>query len=241
MKMRHIWFGMPLAAVASALLAGIPVKQVVKCPVGGKKFTVMQTMSCSSSGATSDFFLKVDSSCDFVTRLPQCPDNALPLYKDFTKEEVVLLQAYVTGDEFRALSNRSRFARAKKVDDFLISKGSTPGFDFWNLLQGLKYDRASTLGDPEYMRWLQEKGTAELAIAKGVDAAAVRLVLAYVSYLSGDFAAASVGLDSVRSDSDQEVKDNPFVSAYLDHLGKCVAARDVKLCPPEAKVFEGNN
>lgn len=234
MKARNLYLGLTLATLATAGIAGIPTSDTLVCPVGGKKFSVTGTMSCSTFGGSQDFFLKVETSCDFVTRLAQCPENGLPLYKEFAKDEVALLKDYVQSEEYRALAGRSRFAIAKKVDDYLVSKGSKSAFGFWYVLGGLQHDREATLADPEYMVWLREKGTVELTTAKGLDAAIIRLVMAYSSYLAGDFEAASAGMATVRADT--EVKDHWLVQAYLTRLGACVEARDVKLCPPEAKI-----
>ncbi|HEX4848364.1 MAG TPA: hypothetical protein VFV30_09485 [Novosphingobium sp.] len=234
MKTRNLWLGASLSFLASAGIAGIPTSDKLTCPVGGKSFSVTGTASCSTFGATQDFFLKVETSCDFVTRLPQCPDNGLPLYKEFTKDEISLLKDYVATPEYTALAGRSRFAIAKKVDDFLVSKGSKSAFGFWYVLGGLQYDREATLSDPEYMGWLQEKGAEALTTAKGVDAAVIRLVMAYGRYLSGDFEGASAGLAAVRADA--EVKDHWLVAAYAARLEPCIAARDVKLCPPDMRI-----
>ncbi len=234
MKTLNIWLGSVFATLATAAVAAIPTTETLTCPVDGKKFTITGTAVCSTVGGSQDFFLKVETSCDFVIKLPRCPDNGLPLYKEFTPAEVTLLQDYLATDEYKALAGRSRFAVAKKVDDYLVGKGSAAAFDFWNVLGGLQHDRAATLSDPEYMGWLQTTGKAELATVQGIDAAVVRLVMAYGSYLAGEFDAASAGLAVVRADV--AVKDHWLVEAYLTRLGACVAARDVKLCPPEGKV-----
>lgn len=233
-RTRNLWLGSALGLLATAGIAGIPTSETVKCPVGGKSFVIAGTASCTTFGGSQDFFLKIETSCDFVTKLAQCPENGLPLYKEFTSDEAALLKDYVASDDYRANAGRSRFAIAKKVDDFLVSKGSKPGFNFWYALGGLQYDREATLGDPEYMIWLDEKGKVELETAKGVDAAIIRLVLAYVRYLAGDFDAAKAGIAAAQAD--ETAKDHWLVKAYTVRLGACVEARDVKLCPPGARI-----
>lgn len=234
MKRRNLWMGASLTLLATAGIAGIPTAQPVTCPIDGKAFNIIGTPACTTFGGSQDFFLKVQTSCDFVTRLPRCPDSGLPLYKDFSAAEIALLKEYVTTDEYRALAARSGFAIAKKVDDFLVSKGSKPTFDFWYALRGLQHDRSSTQNDPEYMTWVREKGEIQLEMTAGVDAAVIRLVLAYADYLAGRFEASEAGLAIVRSDP--PVKDHWLVQAYLARLGACLKARDTKLCPSNQQV-----
>jgi hypothetical protein len=123
MKAQHFVAGLMLAGFATPAAAGIPTSEKVKCAVGGKSFTITGTMSCSRFGGSQDFLFKVESSCDFVTKLPQCPDNGLPMYKEFTAAEVALLKNYLKGPEFVALRGRSRYDLAKKTDDFFGQHG----------------------------------------------------------------------------------------------------------------------
>ena len=58
-------------------------------------------MSCSSMGATMS--LRPITSCDFVTRLPVCPSNGLPLFKDFPADEVARPERYVQTPDYAAL------------------------------------------------------------------------------------------------------------------------------------------
>jgi hypothetical protein len=235
MKALRFWTGMIFANLASVAIAGIPIDETVICPIGGKSFTITGTGACTTFGGTQDFLLKVQTSCDFVTRLPKCPENGFPVYKAFTPTEIALLNDYAKGDEFAAMATRSRFYIAKKVDDFLISKGSAPTFNFWCLLGGLQQDREATINDVEYLGWVKSVGRADLSKASKDDAPIIQLVLAYVAYLTGDFDAATSDLRSVKLDT--SVKENAFIQRHVTRLSACVAARNVKLCPASERVM----
>jgi hypothetical protein len=225
-----------LAMLATASHAGVPYQQKQVCPVGGQKFETIGTGSCSTSGFTQDFFFKRPSSCDFVTRLPQCPDNKLPLYKEFTKEEVTLLEAYLATEEYLAIEGRSRFYIAKKIDDFLVAKGSTPVMNFSYLLGGLQNDRENTETDNEYRQWVINAGAQDIGKGDPADVPYIRMLIAYIAYLGGQFDQAYTLLQAVKDDA--SVKDSPLVKTYVARVERCVAARDSSLCPSSDYVMQ---
>jgi hypothetical protein len=218
-----------LALLATASHAGIPIQEKKVCPVGGQKFETLGTVSCSTYGLTQDFFLKRPSSCDFVTRLPQCPDNKLPLYKEFTPDEVKLLETYVASEEYLAMENRSRFYIARKIDDFLVSKGSARVMDFSYLLGGLQHDRERTESDSEYRQWVMDAGKEEIGKADAGDHPYIRMLMAYTAYLGGQFDEASSLLETVKADA--SIKGNALVTTYVARVEQCVEAKDSSLCP----------
>ncbi len=221
--------GAGLAMLATASHAGIPYQQKQVCPVGGQKFETTGTGSCSTFGLTQDFFFKRPSSCDFVTRLPQCPDNKLPLYKDFTKDEVKLLETYLASEEYLAIEARSRFYIAKKVDDFLVSKGSEKVMNFSYLLGGLQNDRENTENDSEYRQWVIDAGMEDIKKGDPADVPYIRMLMGYTAYLGGQFDHASALLQAVKDDA--SVKDSPLVKTYVAKVERCIAAKDTALCP----------
>ncbi len=235
MRMLRVSASTFFLVTATSAIAGIPTINTLTCPVGGKTFTTTGTASCTTFGGSQDFLLKVQTSCDFVTRLPRCPDNGLPMYKDFSAKEVALLESYLKSAEYLALVGRSRFFTARKIDEYLVRSGSVPVFDFWYLLGGLQHDRAATLTDPDYLQMLKAAGRLDLAKAERKDVPIMRLLLAYAGYLTRDFAAAKTDLGAV--ESDDSVKDNKFVQTYAKRLSACIKAEDVKLCPAGDQVM----
>jgi hypothetical protein len=234
------WASMALLAMmATASHAGIPIQEQQICPVGGQKFETIGTGSCSSSGMTQDFYLKRASSCDFVTRLPQCPDNKLPLYKEFSASEVKLLEAYVASEDYLGMERRSRFYIAKKVDDFLVANGSARVMNFSYLLGGLQNDRENTENDSEYRQWVIDEGKDEIGKADPGDVPYIRMLMAYTAYLGGQFDEASMLLQTVKDDA--SVKDAPLVKAYVSRVERCVQAKDSSMCPSSDYVMSEAN
>jgi hypothetical protein len=236
--------GGAVALIATVGHAGIPTKEMLTCPVDGTKFETVGSSSCSSSRGSQDFFMRLQTSCDFVTRLAQCPDNKLPLYKEFSETEIALLSEYIKGDEYQAMRDRSRFYIIKKIDDYLVSKGSTPTINFAYLLGGMQYDRESTQNDAEYRRWFIDAGEKEAASVDPHHSPFVRLMLAYTHSLNGQFDKSNELLANVKAD--EHVKDNKLAAAYVARLGECNAAKDLTKCPstdivqPQEKVENTN-
>lgn len=87
----------PMVFSAGTAFAGMPVETPFTCPVGGEEFVITDTMSCSEMGRT--MLLRPVTSCDFVTRLPVCPGNGFPAYRDATEEELARLDTLVASED----------------------------------------------------------------------------------------------------------------------------------------------
>lgn len=104
--MRRIMAGIGCAAAAMAAPAGAghPILIEMKCPVGGKRFNHTSTQSYSIWGSRPDG--KPYGSWDFPMPLPVCPDNRLPIYKDFSAQEVRKLRPLIRSPEYREMRER---------------------------------------------------------------------------------------------------------------------------------------
>ena len=71
----------------------------MKCPVGGKKFTYISTPTMSRWGSRPDG--KPYGSWTFPVPLPECPDNGLVMYREFSKPEIKTLKGLIAAPEYR--------------------------------------------------------------------------------------------------------------------------------------------
>jgi hypothetical protein len=111
--------------------AGTPYEETVTCPVGGEKFEHTYTGSYSTFGSRPDG--KPYGSWTFPMPLAVCPKNKLPIYDEFSKEEVAKLQPLVGSEEFRriASANTPYFTAA-----WLMERTGRPANDIaWMILQ----------------------------------------------------------------------------------------------------------
>ena len=120
-----------VAALAVALLAptaaqaGFPIKEKVRCAVGGERFTYVTTPSYTIFGARPDG--KPYGSWTFPLALPICPGNGLIMYKEFSKAEVQALPRLLASPDYKALKEETPryraawLARSLDPQDLLIS------------------------------------------------------------------------------------------------------------------------
>lgn len=90
-----------IALAAGPVSAGMPVTEEMTCPIGGGKFSFTTTASYSTYGERPDG--KPYGSWTFPLALPECPDNGLVLYKEYTPEEVAKLEPLVASEAYQAL------------------------------------------------------------------------------------------------------------------------------------------
>jgi hypothetical protein len=90
-----------LAFAAAPARAGMPVTETMTCPIGGASFSFTTTASYSTYGERPDG--KPYGSWSFPLALPECPDNGLVLYKDYSAEEVAKLEPLVASEAYQAL------------------------------------------------------------------------------------------------------------------------------------------
>ncbi|RFB03823.1 hypothetical protein [Parvularcula marina] len=220
--------GAPLITNGSA---GIPTKVDVTCPVGGEKFVITGTASCSRMGDRT-LSLRPISSCDFITRLPQCPSNGLPMYRDFTPGEVAQLEAWLKTDEFASIRSKSRFYVAYRTER-LLSPTSDPFISFEQLLIGVWYDPSNTLNDAEFMDAYFKAGTAFLAKPGDIDAAFIKLIMAYPAMYS---AKSQLAEDYIAGAEAEGFWENEVLGQWALLMRECLADYDEDKCDPETRI-----
>jgi hypothetical protein len=120
-----------LAFPAAGALAGTPATETMTCPIGGGSFPFTTTASYSTSGERPDG--KPFGSWTFPLALPECPDNGLVLYKDYTPEEVAKLEPLVASEAYQALRKEDTpYYRAYWL---MKQMGVGPERSLWALLQ----------------------------------------------------------------------------------------------------------
>ncbi len=212
-------------ALPFGALAGIPTETTLICPIGGEQFTITETLSCSENGARSMAFAPV-SSCDFITRLPQCPQNRLPMYKDFSEAELDVLRNFMVSETYDSMVDRSRFYMAYIIERQLGGAASP----FWLLLNGLWYDPENTFSDPDYLQEFLMEARAEIRQESEENQPYVQSISAFVAMKVGDFSAARALMQ------DADVENTPYLQAYHRAIEACLADSDSEFCNPQTLI-----
>ena len=211
---------------AGMATAGIPTENEVTCPVGGEVFTTTGTMSCSTRGRTMSF--RPLSTCDFVTRLPICPSNGLPLYRDFDEGEVAALTRLLNSadwDEMRALPPWQRaYAVARHLDE----EGTDVAFGI--LLSAFWYDTEALLAEPALIDRMVAEFAAERDRAAPEDQPFLDAILAYALIAANRAGDAEPLLARVRA-----MPDLPdYLQSYVDAVSSCRGSMAAEECRPDA-------
>ncbi len=217
-------------AVAGVLLgtaahAGIPTQQEMRCPVGGETFSIVGTASCSTMGRSMSF--RPRSSCEFVTALPVCPSNGLPVYRGFTAEEITELELFMQTDTYEALRNQSDWQRAYGVATHLGEAGSATTFGI--MLNAFWRDPMGVAGSEFMMAQLEAELGQELERATDEDRPFLHAIFAYALAVADRPAASAEQLVKA------EAGDVPDVlRAYIDAIRACQPKMDTRECGPDA-------
>jgi len=216
-----------LLAAPLVVQAGIPVQKTLTCPIGGEQFEITETVSCSSSGARTMSFAPI-SSCDFVTRMPQCPQNHLPMYKEFSEDELAILQEFIVSETYDSMVDRSRYYMAYSIELQLGNEG--PSAPFWFLLQGLWFDPDKSFSDQGYLAEFLAVSRGEIARESEENRPYVQSIAAFAQMKAGDFEASRALMSAAR------VAEIPFLQAYHGAIEACMADASSEFCDPQTLI-----
>lgn len=146
--------------LAGPAWAGTPYPVKMTCPVGGEKFTHIDTMSSSTWGARPDG--KPYGSWTFPNPIPECPGNRLVVFKDFSKAELKALKPLLESPAYRALWADTSYYRLAWLARELGLQDVDTG---WVLLQA----SWQADGDPARKARYQREFVAAINAASGPD------------------------------------------------------------------------
>lgn len=216
MLMAGLWLA-PAAA-----LAGRPVPDMVTCPVGGETFEVTNTLSCTSFGPHL-LSLAPNTSCDFITHLPQCPGNKLPIYAPFEPEEIAELEVLVETPEYLAVAEaHSKFYLAWWIATKLGN--ASPERLSLILVQGIWWDTDRVMADPVHLSAAREAMAVFAETADPESAPVIYALTSWVHMISGDLDGAKAWL--ARAEAAASGIKNELADEYLPALRSCIASGD---------------
>lgn len=209
--------------------AGMPVEEEISCPLGGEAFTITGTASCTTMGRTLS--LKPVTSCDFVTRLPICPKNGLPIYKEFSDQDISKLGPILKNAKAEAGDKTSPYYLAYLVEKELAPEDVET--QFYTLQQGLWYDAARTSSDL-YSETYDDIADKALEKFEGVEKNFWQGAKAFRYFTDGNRASARAALKEAR---ENQGKDQEYLEAYLSALDACISKKAKKnICTSETPI-----
>ena len=233
--MRHLFLAAAVAAFAMAApaQAGRPVTETMTCPIGGASFSFTTTASYSTYGERPDG--KPYGSWTFPLALPECPDNGLVLYKQYTPDEVAKLEPLVASDAYQALRKEdSPYYRAYWL---MKQMGLGPERYLWALLQA----GWETEAKPDLRkRYLAELAEASAAVPPrpgdlnwiGMEGRAVNALRELERFDEAAARLARVPLAELAAAGDsQDAKSRRAWHAFFTAIGPVIERRDSSIEP----------
>lgn len=214
-----------LLAIPMPAIAGILTPKTKTCSVGGETYEVWASGACTRYGGIHKMSSAPETTCEDTYWLPQCPGNKLPMYREFTEEETILLELYMKTDEYRSAVRKSRYWAAYVIEQKL--DGTHPVYNFTLLLEGLWFDAAASFGDPAYLDTFED--VARIA-AKDLDEdelAFSQAVRAYAKMWNGNPHQARALLKMISTDV-------PILRRYVEAIDACLDNQGNPLCAPDS-------
>ena len=212
--------------LAGAAHAGSPVTVTLTCPVGGESFSVVETTACELEGRTMSF--RPVTTCEFITQLPVCPSNGLPMYQEFDDDQVSKLTEFVGSDAFAPFKDLPAWQRAYEVSAQLGQTGTRASFGL--LMNAVWFEGESLAGNADMTARLMDEFGAEIARAAPIEGAFLRAIIAYFLQSAGDGDQADALLAEAKA-----VPDIPDVlQLYIASVEACRAKMESDACQPDA-------
>jgi hypothetical protein len=214
-----------LASVSSAW-AGIPIDRTVTCPVGGEEFTATDTASCTTMGRTMSF--RPLTSCDFITRLPVCPSNGLPVFDEFTEDQVAELATFLKTAEYEKIKILPPWQRAYALAVHLGQSGTETAF--WLLQNSMWYETESFFESQEALDQLLHEAELELKRAPEEAKPFMNSVIAYALAYAGRLEESNERLQL----AEQAAGAPEHLQKYISAVRACQADMTIQECQPDA-------
>lgn len=210
--------------LGSRAWAGMPIDETVICPVGGEEFTITGSASCTTMGRTMSF--RPQTSCDFVTRLPVCPSNGLPIFDDFTQDQITALTAFLKTSDYEAIKKLPPWQRAYALAAHLGQSGTEVAF--WLLQNSMWYETTSFFESGVALDQLLHEAEFELQRAPEDAKPYMNSILAYALAYAGRIEESKKMLRF----AEQTPSKPEHLQKYISAIEACQADMSTPNCQP---------
>lgn len=215
---------------AQTALAGSPINVPMTCPVGGEKFEITSTSSCSTMGRTMSF--RPVTSCDWKTHMPACPTNGLPIYREFTEVEIADLETYLASDNWEQVRTLPPMQRAYALADHMGD--TTAPFGFFMLLNAMWYEPDSFFDNMAQKEAYFSAATTEIQENRDGNGPFFQAILAYALAHDGQATRAASELSEAKAKSEANPDLPDFLRQYITAIEACLPDMSAPSCAPEA-------
>ncbi len=168
------------------------------------------------------------TSCGDYHYIARCPDNGLPLFKNFSQQDISSLTRILDRDK------KTIMALPVWLASYHIAKELTPDapdlldyliFSFW-------YESEDFLAEPEWRMVLINQYELHKADMDNIKKILVETIIAYASLLGNDHKNADKFLALAR----QTPLDDSFIETYLGRVESCARKWDEAACAGDIEI-----
>ncbi|MEM9585029.1 MAG: hypothetical protein AAGA08_18110 [Pseudomonadota bacterium] len=161
------------------------------------------------------------TSCDFITRLPICPSTGLPVYQEFSGEQVSDLEVFLETPDFTQLKQLPPWQRAYGVAEHLGQSGTATAFGL--LLSSMWYEPENFISNDSILDQFLAEADGELERASDADKPFLEAIVGYALMASDRVEKAEVRLNRA-----SEAADAPdFLLQYISSIRACQRNMDI--------------
>ena len=173
------------------------------------------------------------SSCDFVSKAPQCPTNGLPLYREFEPEHLPAIEQFMADQAYDEARKISRFLLAARIEAMLPdgTAESVHSILWWGIRT-----QPALAEDPSYRASYLAAAQSLFEPDKSVreEDPFAYAFYTFMLVLDAQSEKATSNIEILRSLNGEN---NPeLYAAYVNQIEACVLSRDEALCSPSAQI-----
>ncbi|WP_132859364.1 hypothetical protein [Shimia isoporae] len=164
--------------------------------------------------------------------MPACPTNGLPIYREFSTEEISHLENHLETEDWkrdRKLPPLQRaFALAEHMGD------TTAPFGFFMLLNAMWYEPTSFLKNDEQKDAFFAAAAVEIEENRDGNGPFFQAILAYTLALDAQTGRATSELTKAREKTEANPNLPDFLRQYISSIEACLPDINVADCAPDA-------
>ncbi|SFK63987.1 hypothetical protein SAMN04488036_101821 [Shimia haliotis] len=210
--------------------AGTPVNRPMTCPVGGETFEIITPSSCSTMGRTMSF--RPMTTCDWQTHMPACPSNGLPIYRNFSPDDIVRLEQHLSSEKWaedRKLRPMQRaYALAGDMGDTTAPSG------FFMLLNAFWYETRTFFENEAQKQAFFVAAEEEIRVDRDGNGPFFQAILAFALAHDGQGTRAKTELAQAKAKTEADAELPEFLRQYIAAIEACLPEIGSPICRPEA-------
>ena len=202
--------------------------ETLTCPIGGERFKAVVIPECAPD---SRLTMTLTPAAGCAPVLQQCPQNFLPLYKDFSEADLALLEDFIISETYDSAVDRSPYYLAYLIERYIGE--DNPALPIALLYEGLWRDPENTFTDAVYLEDFLFEVPSEIQRVSLGNRPFLQSIAAFVMLKARRPKEAMAMLESAVPTG----KPEPLLTAYQAAIRACMADSASAFCDPRSLIL----